>query len=150
MGFIPFSSRSTKKLFKKLDANKATGNDKKIALILKRLADVLAIPFTKIVRRLFYEACWPAAWKYHLLVPIFKKVRPSCLAAIEVFISQPCSPKRRETYWNSPGAISSADRVWREPMGDHCWAELSRPGDDADDVVDPGNLQQQTSSCISE
>ena len=73
MGFIPFRNRSTKNLFKKLDVNKATGNDKISALILKRLADVLAIPFTKIVRRLFYQACWPSAWKYHLLVPIFKK-----------------------------------------------------------------------------
>ena len=73
MGCIPFRSRSTRKLFSKLDANKATGNDKISALILKRLADVLAVPFTRVERRLFYSACWPSVWKYHLLVPIFKK-----------------------------------------------------------------------------
>ena len=73
LGFIPFRSRSALKLFRKLDVNKATGNDKISALILKRLADVLAIPFTRVVRRLFYAACWPSVWKYHLMVPIFKK-----------------------------------------------------------------------------
>ena len=68
-----FRSRSTRKLSRKLDTNEATGNDKISALILKRLADVLAIPFTRVVRRLFYAACWPSVWKYHLLVPIFKQ-----------------------------------------------------------------------------
>ena len=25
------------------------------------------------MRRLFYEGCWPDIWKYHLIVPIFKR-----------------------------------------------------------------------------
>jgi len=56
-----------------LDETKATGHDKISAYILKRLADCLAVPFTKLYRRLFYEGCWPSAWKYHLIVHIFKK-----------------------------------------------------------------------------
>ena len=43
------------------------------ASILKRLCDCLAVPFTIVVRRLFHEGCWPSAWKYHLICPIFKR-----------------------------------------------------------------------------
>ena len=56
-----------------LNKNKATGNDKISALILKMLADCLAMPFTKMIRRLFHSGCWPTRWKFHLIVPIFKK-----------------------------------------------------------------------------
>ena len=72
-GFVAFRSRYTKRLFKKLDESKATGHDQISAVILRRLADCLAVPFTKVCRRLFFGACWPTIWKYHLIVPIFKK-----------------------------------------------------------------------------
>jgi len=71
--FIPLRTRQTKSLFKKLDESTATGNDKISAGILKRLSDVLAMPFTRICRRLLYEGCWPLIWKLHLIVPIYKK-----------------------------------------------------------------------------
>ena len=58
--FIVFRSRACKKLFKKPDENKATGNDNISAVIWKKLAVCIAIPFTIICRRLFYEGCWPA------------------------------------------------------------------------------------------
>ena len=41
--------------------------------ILKRLESVLAVPFTRVVRRLYHEGCWPEIWKKHVIVPIFKK-----------------------------------------------------------------------------
>ena len=71
--FIVFRSRNTKRLLKALDACKATGSDKISAAILKRLCDCLGVPFTIVVRRLFHEGCWPSAWKYHLICPIFKR-----------------------------------------------------------------------------
>ena len=71
--FIPLRTRTTRRLFKKLDVSKATGNDQISAAILKRLANCLCMPFTRICRRLFYEGCWPNVWKLHLIVPIFKK-----------------------------------------------------------------------------
>jgi hypothetical protein len=40
---------------------------------LRKLAPVLAAPFTQLCRRLFYEACWPTRWKIHLLCPIYKR-----------------------------------------------------------------------------
>ena len=71
--FVAFRSRKTKKLLQKLDESKATGHDKISASILKRLASCLAVPFTRVVRRLFHEGCWPKVWKYHVIVPILKK-----------------------------------------------------------------------------
>jgi len=71
--FFALRSRKTKRLLKELDENTATGHDKISASILKCLAACLAVPFTKVVRRLFHEGCWPKVWKYHLIVPIFKK-----------------------------------------------------------------------------
>ena len=71
--FVAFRTRYTKRLFKKLDESKATGNDRISAAILKRLSDQLAMPFTRICRRMFYEGCWPKAWKMHLIVPIYKR-----------------------------------------------------------------------------
>ena len=53
--WIPFRSRSCRRFFRKLNKNKATGNDMISAEILKVLADELCIPFTKVCRRLFYE-----------------------------------------------------------------------------------------------
>jgi len=71
--FIAFRSRFIKRLFKRLDESKATDHDRISAAILKRLADQLAMPFTRICRRMFYEGCWPKTWKLHLIVPIYKK-----------------------------------------------------------------------------
>ena len=71
--FVIFRSRSTKRLFEKLDECKATGGDMISAAILKRLCDCLAVPFTIVVRRLFHEGVWPSVWKFHLICPIFKR-----------------------------------------------------------------------------
>ena len=72
-GFVTFRSRNCRRFFKTLDEAKATGHDKISALILKRLCDCLAVPFTKVCRRLFKEGCWPSVWKFHLIAPIFKR-----------------------------------------------------------------------------
>ena len=74
--FIPLRSRCTKKIFNKLKSDTATGHDKISIAILKHLTEVLAVPFTRICRRLLYEGCWPAIWKMHLVIPIFKKGSP--------------------------------------------------------------------------
>jgi len=71
--FVSIRSRYTRKLFKTLDVNKATGHDKISAAILKRIGSFIAVPYTKICRILLYEGCWPKQWRYHLVVPIFKK-----------------------------------------------------------------------------
>jgi len=51
----------------------ATDNDKISAISLKDLSDCVALPLTREVRRLISEGCWPSIWKFHLIVPIFKR-----------------------------------------------------------------------------
>ena len=70
---VVFRSRACKKLLATLDESKATGNDNISAVILKKLVACIAIPFTIVCRRLFCEGWWPTIWKFHLVVPIFKK-----------------------------------------------------------------------------
>jgi len=71
--FVPLRTRDALKAFKALKEDKATGPDKLSAVILKKLGDLLAVPFTRICRRLLQEGCWPLQWRYHLIVPIYKK-----------------------------------------------------------------------------
>ena len=71
--FVTIRSRYTVKLLKELQVDKATSHDKISAAILKRIGKFIAVPFTKVCRRLLYEGCWPKQWRYHLIVPIFKK-----------------------------------------------------------------------------
>ena len=71
--FIAFRTRRTEKLFKQLDVAKATGNDRISPFILKQIYRSIALPFTKLCRRLFNEACWPSVWRLHLLCPIYKR-----------------------------------------------------------------------------
>ena len=70
---VALRSRTTARLFRKLDVSKATGNEKISAAILNSLADCLAVPFTIVCRRLLQEGCWPNIWKLHVIVPIYKK-----------------------------------------------------------------------------
>ena len=70
---VVFRSLACKKLLSKSDKIKATGNDNISAVILKKLAACIALPFTIVCRRLFWEGYWPTIWKFHSVVPIFKK-----------------------------------------------------------------------------
>ena len=70
---IALRSRYTERLLKQLDIAKATGGDKLPAALLKRLAKCIAVPFTKVCRRLLIEGCWPRMWKLHCVCPLFKK-----------------------------------------------------------------------------
>ena len=55
--FVALRSRYTAKLLKELDESKATGPDCIPATILKRVGCAIAVPFTKLCRRLLREAC---------------------------------------------------------------------------------------------
>ena len=97
--FVALRSRYTAKLFKELDESKATGPDCIPATILKRIGWAIAVPFTKLCRRLLREACWPKVWCLHHVCPLYK--RDSAFAAgnyrgcyIFDFIDGPRSNKR--------------------------------------------------------
>ena len=71
--FVAIRSRYTEKLLKELDTSKASGHDRLPASILKRLANCIAVPFTRVCRRLLHEGCWPRMWKLHCICPLFKR-----------------------------------------------------------------------------
>ena len=71
--FVALRSRYTAKLLRDLDESKATGPDRIPASILKRISKEIAVPFTKLCRRLLQEACWPKVWKLHLICPLYKR-----------------------------------------------------------------------------
>ena len=71
--FCAFRTRFTYNLMRRLDESKATGGDHISAYIIKRIAKVIAAPFTRLCRRLFYKACWPSRWQIHFMGPIYKK-----------------------------------------------------------------------------
>ena len=83
---IAIRSRRTEKLFRQLDTKKASGHDKLPAALLKRLAKFIAVPFTKVCRRLLHEGCWPRMWKLFLFVHCSNADRRSCQATTEEYI----------------------------------------------------------------
>ena len=74
--FVAIRSRQVCKELAKLDVSKATGPDKISAYILKELASEITVPITILSRRILNEGCWPASWKLHHIVPIFKRSLP--------------------------------------------------------------------------
>ena len=60
---VTIRSRYTARLFKTLKVDKATGLDIISAAIVKRIAIFIAVPFTKVCRRLLYEGCLPTQWR---------------------------------------------------------------------------------------
>jgi hypothetical protein len=71
--FIVLRSRYTEKLLKALDESKATGPDHVPASILKHIAAEIAVPFTRVCRRLLRKGCWPRVWRLHHICPLYKK-----------------------------------------------------------------------------
>ena len=56
----------------KLRTDQATGPDLIAAILLKRLSNELGLPVAIIARRVFRQG-WPAFWKKHWLIHLFKK-----------------------------------------------------------------------------
>ena len=66
-------TRVTRRLLDKLRNDQATGPDDIGAIMLKKLAGVIALPLTLICRRIFSDGAWPTKWKLHHIIPIYKK-----------------------------------------------------------------------------
>ena len=135
MPFFSFRSRNTKRLFQKLDECKATGGDMISASILKRLCDCLAVPFTIVVRRLFYEGCWPTMWKYHLICPIFKRGSAFIPGNYRgVHLTTILSKVAEKIVGAHLVFFCSKENVWQEPMGILSWTRIQGFNDHVDDV----------------
>ena len=72
-GSLRLRIRSVKKLLKALDESSGTGPDLLPARVLKKCADVLALPITLLTRKLLREGRWPACWRNHWVHSIYKK-----------------------------------------------------------------------------
>ena len=79
--------RSAKQTLSLLSVTSATGPDLLPSIILKHCAAALAIPFTKLARRIVKVGVWPAIWRTHWICPIFKKKNasnPNCYRGIHL------------------------------------------------------------------
>ena len=70
--FNVIRKRAAHRELAKLRLDQATGPDLIAAALLRRLAKELAVPVTLIARTVFREG-WPALWRVHWLIPLFKK-----------------------------------------------------------------------------
>ena len=71
--WFPIRSRLVQKFLANLKVDKATGPDGLSALCLKKLAKVLSVPLAMLIRRIFNESKWPAQWRLHHIIPLFKR-----------------------------------------------------------------------------
>ena len=71
--FLPIRSRDVAKKLKKLKEDTATGPDGVAARVLKRCATSLARPIALVLRRMVEHGRWPECWRFHNIVPLYKK-----------------------------------------------------------------------------
>ena len=71
--FVVIRSRIILKLLLELDVCKATGPDGIPARVLRELAKEICVPLAILFRRMLKEGKWPARWKLHLIVPLYKR-----------------------------------------------------------------------------
>ena len=64
---------TTLKFVKPVDVTVATDPDTLPARILQKVAHVISAPLTILCKRILQEKHWPKLWRYHHLVPIYKR-----------------------------------------------------------------------------
>ena len=65
--------RTALKYLKQLDVSKATGPDNLPARILYEIADVICEPLLALCKRMLQEGHWPMIWRFHNLVPLYRR-----------------------------------------------------------------------------
>ncbi len=71
--FLPIRQKAVRQQLRRLKVDKATGPDEISARVLKTCADSLARPLTLIIRTMLQTGRWPACWRFHHIVPLYKK-----------------------------------------------------------------------------
>jgi len=71
--FVLIRQRWTRRVLANIDEDKATGPDGIPGAILKRTRRELAAPITRLARRLLTLGAWPDIWRYHWIVPLYKR-----------------------------------------------------------------------------
>ena len=75
--FVPIRLPLVVSYLKKLDINTAVGLDGIGAVVLKRMALVIDVPLSKIIRKIISTGIWPDVWMTHWISPLFKRGAPS-------------------------------------------------------------------------
>ncbi len=71
--FLPVRTKDVKRQLKKLKEDSATGPDEIAARVLKRCCHELAYPIALVIRRMVRDGRWPLCWRFHNIVPLYKK-----------------------------------------------------------------------------
>ena len=71
--FLPVRTRLVRRELRKLNEAKATGPDRVSAKVLKKCDDCLALPIALVIRLMLSEGKWPLCWRFHNIVPLYKK-----------------------------------------------------------------------------
>ena len=122
--------RNAGQILKALDINSGTGPDGLAAIILKRCASKLAMPFCKLARIILREGSWPTCWRYHWILPLYKKksvfnplnyrgiqLTPQISKAMERFIGRLFLPKLRSICTRTGAAFGENQYAYRPGHG---------------------------------
>ena len=71
--FLPVRTRDVQRQLNKLKEDSATGPDEIASRVLKKCSGSLARPLALVIRRMLAEGRWPSCWRFHNIVPLYKK-----------------------------------------------------------------------------
>ncbi len=72
-GFLAVRARQVEPVLKRLDVESANGPDAVSARVLKQCACELAVPLSKLARRILSQNRWPRAWVLHWIIGLYKR-----------------------------------------------------------------------------
>ena len=70
--FLPVRTRTAERIMSELKVDSSTGPDALAARVLKHCASSLAVGVAILTRKVLHEERWPALWKEHWILPLFK------------------------------------------------------------------------------
>ena len=71
--FLPVRTRDVERCLRKLKSDSATGPDGIATIVLKQCASALARPLALLIRNKLRDGIWLASWRFHRIVPLFKR-----------------------------------------------------------------------------
>ena len=71
--FLPVRTRDVARQLRKLKEDSATGPDAVASRVLTKCASCLARPVALVIRRMLQDGRWPQCWRFHSIVPLYKK-----------------------------------------------------------------------------
>ena len=76
-GFLQLRSRNARFHLSSLNVASATGPDGLSTILLRNVSSVIAVPFSRLARRVVSTGVWPDCWKVHWIAPLHKRGKRS-------------------------------------------------------------------------